>query len=784
MAEELEEDIIIIEDSDAADEVVENNDSDSIENTKQKSKKPLIFIGIGVLVVIIITVIILLTSNDEEVVVNNDNLNNIDERLSEDTKKTIEPTKIESMIAKADYLYSSGSKTEALSIYEDIAHYSEAVSAYNLGVAQLKDSQYETALLSFQKAIQNNEKRCVSAINAAVCCLHLQKKKSFKYYIDLAYAYLAGERKSPLYSYYYTLINYYKQNYLAALASLKNSTTKEYINTQNSLSAKINVLFKNDYDAIENLENNIESHDDTPDDFSLGLLYARIGDLSLSKQYLQAAIVKNIEPAKAQLALGLINLKAGQIKDGAKEIDNVTDMFEDEIYKYYPIKVTLKDSLFNVDKAQERYRNISLKSKRIIYQKIFYFSPYKVFNANKTISDIQKGNANIYINNVDSAKLYLRKSVSSSNVNIGIVQAINEALSFKLRKANALLQKLVKIQPKHSILHYNLALTYAQMGDMLNAHKHFIRSYNLDAKNYISGIYAVMTSQLINKQSPKLLEIIKDSIAHEEFNESIDLYKTLLFISQNDYISTADWLHNTYKKKPLYLALDIIIALEQKNKSIAKNSANKLTIMLPDEIVPHMLYIDAYFGDLKVKEYANKVLNYLKNQKLSFADLYYGPYITRYLYTQQTLITGRLYFLREQLKNVLSTTTNDTRDLTSVLALTSLYDKAFEESYTLYNTLIDDLKIRDPYTLLLGAIASISAGHNANAIALLELAKRKDTNNFESRYALGLLYLEIKNNKGAVIQFSRIEKNNFSSEYFNFEVDLQKLLFEKEKRVK
>ena len=42
-------------------------------------------------------------------------------------------------------------------------------------------------------------------------------------------------------------------------------------------------------------------------------------------------------------------------------------------------------------------------------------------------------------------------------------------------------------------------------------------------------------------------------------------------------------------------------------------------------------------------------------------------------------------------------------------------------------------------------------------------------------------YLELQNNKGAVTQFSRIEKNNFSSEYFNFDIDLQKLLIQKQK---
>lgn len=778
MADELEEDIIIIEDSDAASDGDASDKSAAKESSPSSNKKKLILIAVGagvVLIALLAFVLFKVFKKHDEIPVAN-----IEEKVEKPITEPVEPSKIENMIAKADYLYSTGSKSEALFLYEKIALYSEAVSAYNLGVAQLKDAQYETALNSFQKAIQNNEKRCVSAINAAVCSIHLGNEENFKYYIDLAYAYLPQERQSPLYSYYYALINYYNGNYLEALSALKNPTTQEYMKIQNDLSAKINALFDNDLSAIESAEsNNLPAND-----FSLGLLYARVGDLTLAKIHLQNAIRNNIEPVKSQIALGLINLKGGQIQDAAKEIENATDMFGEKVYEPYPIKVTLKDSLFNQDQAQKRYRNLINESKYINYQKIFYFSPYKMFNANQTISYIRKGNANIFIDNVDSAKEYLLKSSSSSNVNVGIVNAIKKALSFKLREANEILQKLVEIQPKHSILHYNLALTYAQMGNIVDANKHFLRSYNLDAKNYLSGIYAVMTSQLIDKDSTKLLSIIRDAIAHEEPSEDIDFYNTLLFFAQDNTLAAANWLEKNYQQRPIYLALDIIIALKQNNTAAAQKSANKLLLLLPNEILPHLMYIDANFNKKGQKEYAREVMNYLKAQKFSFNDLYFGPFVTRYLYIQQNLITGKLYFLREQLKQVLESTTEQPHELTSALALASLYDNAYEESYSLYNNLIDSLKVQDSQTLFLGAVASTAANHHENAIALLELSKLKDSNFLESRYALGLLYLEIKNNKGAVAQLSKINKNNFNSEYFNFSIDVDNLMNEKNKTQK
>ena len=312
MASGLEEEIIIIEDADAA--TNESSDAASQATPKDSSplnKKKMLLIAGGasvLLVVVGVTLYFLLQKSSpesEEI-----STQNIEEKLDKPTEEPVELSKIENLIAKADYLYSTGSKSEALSLYEKIAHYSEAVSAYNLGVAQIKEAQYETALASFQKAIQNNEKRCVSAINAAVCSLHLGDTKSFRYYIDLAHAYLPQERSSPLYSYYYTLINYYNQNYLEALSALNNPTTAEYANTQNSLSAKINALFENNIKAIESLEKSNSAEND----FSLGTLYARVGDLTLAKKHFQNAIKQGVEPMKAQLALGRIKIKSGQMQ--------------------------------------------------------------------------------------------------------------------------------------------------------------------------------------------------------------------------------------------------------------------------------------------------------------------------------------------------------------------------------------------------------------------------------------------------------------------------------------
>jgi predicted Zn-dependent protease len=780
MMADANEEIIIIEEGEVTDFQGTPKEEETVaKESFLKNKKLIIFGGAGalLLLIIIIALILIFKSSKEEKAPPSTTITTEKKEVKK-VQEPIEASKLENMIAKANYLYSNGNKEEALSLYERIALFSEAISQYNLGVAQLINKQYDMALKTFQKAIQNDEKRCVSAINAAVCSMHLGDKESFRYYIDLAYAYLPNEIDSPLYSYYYTLINYYNGNYLEALSALKNPTSNEYPDVQKHLGAKIDSLFENNNDAIETIKKEFDKRDA----FSLGLLYARVGDTVSARKYLEDAIQNNIEPAKAQLALGLVNIKAGLVAKGAIDIKTVTDSSPDEAYNLYPIKVVLKDSLFEPKKAQQLFKNKLENSKSLNYQKIFYFSPYKVFNADKTINYIRKGNANMYIDNIDSATEYLEKSASSSAVNYGIAKAIKKALTFRIREANEELDELVKLQPKHSILHYNLALTYAQMGNMHDAHEHFLRSYYLDAKNYLSGIFAIMTGQLINKEHTKLTSIIKEAMQQEEHDENMDLYKTLLNISENDLLSSVDWLDNSYKQRPLYLALDVIISQGLNKQDTAKASSKKLTALLPNDILPHMMYIDAHFGDLKITDYAKEVQNYLKIQKFDFNDLYYGPQIVRYLYIQQNLITGKLFFLREQLKHVLDATTENPYEIISALALASLYDKAYEESFTLYNQLIDELKIRDADTLFLGAVASIAAQHNENAVALLELSKLQDTDFLESRYALGLLYLELQNHDGAVIQLLKIGDNGFSSEFFNFEIDSDKLLYEFQKK--
>ena len=781
MAEEIQDDIIVIDEAEASGIEAQDVEEVSPKMSDAKKKKILLFGAGGLILILIIFIVVLLFMKLTSEPKSTDfSIEDIQSGLSKEIQKEIETSQLEKMITKANYLYANGSQDEALKLYKKIALYSEAISQYNLGVSQLREGEYDTALENFKNAIAKGEHRCVSAINAAVCSLHQKNEEQFNYYIDLAHAYLPYESQSPLYSYYYSLVNFYKGNYLESLSSLNHPSSEEYQVQSNKIKAKVDTLYGNYHQALSALE----SPSSVEDAATLGMLYANIGDMTLAKEYLREAITMNPESFKEQLALSYVYLKSGLHGDGGTLLRTITDMYGEEVYHVYPVNVFLRQSLFEPQSAQEHLRNKVLKSRNIDYHKLFYFAPYKVFNASKTISYIRKGTANMFIDDISSAKEYLEKSTQTSTINYGIAKAIQKALSFQLSEANSQLQSLHVKHARHSILNYNLALTYAQMGNFVSAHKYFLKSYYLDADNYLSGIFAMMCSQIISQPNPKLRAIIKENLMEEDDSETYLFYRALLNFSQDNFVATLPWLETHFKDRPIYLALNILIANKVGRKDRAIADAKKLVNLQHSDILPHLIYSDLIYSDLSNKAYAKALHSYLAKRKFNFNDLYHGPFITRYLYASTALITGTLYPLREQLRKELTATTQSPQSIIQTLALVSIYNKNFESAYLLYNQLIDEYKIRDSLTLFLGAVASIGAKHPANSIALLQLAKLKDPNNLESRYALGLLYLESKNNQGAGIQFQHIGNSGFISQYFNFSINTEKLLYEKRQKEK
>ncbi len=778
MAEEspddLSQEVVILEsdnnneeeEKEAIDKEIEDNDA----KIKEKKKKKLLIIviaTISLLLVVLVIVVIVVKMKHVVKPKQIDTTKIVQKLIKKENISPFSTSKIDKMIQKANLLYEQGEKPKALKIYEHIATYNEALSSYNIGVARMKENDYAQAIVSFKKAIENREQKCISSINAAVSALHLHKSALFKYYIDLAYAYLPDDANLPLYSYEMSLINYYKQFYYEALSSLEHPNNKSNVDKQRYISSKILAYIGNNTSAIDALLKINQGYTYFP----LGLLYAKIGDFAIAKKYLEKALSFTNTPLKIKMALALVESKLGNLTTSADILNEVYNQNKKVALSIYPIKAVLKYSLFDINTAQKEFQKSLYFNDKNTFGLIFYFAPYKIFDAAQSIEYIRKGGMNLFLDKLAPALNYLKASSSISKVNSSIVKGIKKALSNHVFQANKIFRILLKDYPSHSILHYNLGLSYAQMGNFRKAYKHFSKSYHLDNTNYLAGVFSIYCAKIIKKDVKKLSEDVKSSIAMDKNIPDTNLYMSMINLSENNQFSLSRWIETDKKDNPLNLVFDVIIAQKISNGKYFRKKSTQLQAMLPKDLISNIIYFNMKYGNENIKEYAKNIQLQFKDKKLDFSSFYYGAKIARTQYVKLLQISGLLYNERDRLKARLPLEKDDPIALTHTLAYLDIFSNNFEESYVLYNKLIDDFEQKDTTTIFLAAVAAIGAKHTANAIALLELSKIIDNTNDESRYALGLLYQEVKNFKGAIIQYKKIKDKNFKSKYFSFKIE-------------
>ncbi|HED7857965.1 TPA: tetratricopeptide repeat protein [Campylobacter coli] len=678
-------------------------------------------------------------------------------------------TRVDGMIQKANALYLKGEVEQALKVYEQIAVYNESVSNYNLGVSQMNEGKFDEAFDSFKKAIANGENQSVAAINAAVCALKLNDKEKFKYYIDLAQVYLPKEGKSKLYDYYLALINYYKGYYPEALQMFQRVNSEPYTDVAKYLSAKI--YAKMDFDAKSVQQLNTQGSFEPS--LSLGLLYARMGEYDKAKIALNTAMKIERDFNQSLSALTLIDIKTGDFQDMLLRLQDTYRNDEDKykILDRYKIKVRLNKELFNIAIAQRNFSNDILKKQKDQFDLLFYFAPYQVFDSKQASLYIKKANITNFVDDSSDGQSYLARSQALSSTNVKISNIINDALNQKLRLANKEFQALLEDYPEHSILQYNLALTYAQMQNYELAYKHFSSSYHLNPKNYLAGAFAMFCGKLSDNDTTKLYHEILDNIAADS-NFKANMQKNMLFLANGDYISMLPYLDENGQKTPLNLIFETIIAKNNNLNNQVDVRIAKLRSELPQDIVANILYFNSLNSNLNIKEYAQNAQIHFKNLQVDYRSVFGGSNIARELYVNLMHIAGLLNLERQKFKTLINTSKVKDEGMIQTLAYLDIFAQQYEESYALYNTLIDEYGAKDSRTLFLASVAAVGANNPNSAIALLQLSKLTDKNNKESKVALGLLYQEVGNYEAAMTQY-RTLPNDFKSEFFTFDIKNQ-----------
>ncbi|WP_086233933.1 tetratricopeptide repeat protein [Campylobacter devanensis] len=769
------EDIIPIESSD---ERAKEQKQETKEETPQESegakskfkltKKLLMLIGASILIfILLITALIAAFSGSDEPESQVIKLEEPKLITPPTITQKFQSSKIDSMLIKANKLYESGNKAEALKIYENIAVYNESLSNYNLGVSKMNQGLFKDAINSFKDAIANNENIAVSAINLAVCALEINDERLFEYYIDLANAFINRDSDVNLYEFYNALVNYYRGYYIEALHALDLSNSKYYTSQKEYLRSKILSYLHEDQKAIQAIKA-VEDYDIS---LPLGLLHARLGEYKEAKKYLNKALVDEKNAPSTYLAISLIDLKTGEFGSAAKTLKMLNDFNSTFVRDTYPIKTVLNPELFDINLAQNNYDLTKFFDQNSLYQILFYFTPYKAFNPKQTIEYIRKGGLSLFVDESSIADEYLETSGIVSKANVMLSQAIFKALNNKLREANSDFLEITKLYPNHSIVQFNLALTFAQLGDFAQAYKHFVTSYHLDPSNYIAGAYAIMAAKMIGRDAKRLTKEVMDTMDTDTNLDQDNIYKAMIQLTQGNQGALNDWLDKNYNESVLNIVFNIICAYITDRNDIVILATDKLNQKLPNDVLTNIIYSVTRFDVKNIKNYAKDIQVKFLTTKLDKGTLYGGATIIKTEYIKLLQIAGLLNIERESIIKDLKISSDNTKDILHTLAYLSLFTGHYEEAYTIYNELVNTEKEDDANTLFLASVASIGANHPDSAIAYLELAKLTNPTYSEARLALGFLYQEVGNIDAAITQYSGLGDSKYHSQFFTFRLE-------------
>ena len=763
---ELEEEFVTLDD-DEIDELFEDvpiADTDNLQ-TQKKDKKLLMLISILLIALVVVssTIYYLYTKKRQELQDLNQTRELIHDIESASSKKIDEDQNLtyEQRVSKdIKILLKEGKKSDALDLREELAIFNNALSHYNLGVAKLKAKDYEDAKKEFLNSLKSPRIKFESILNLAIISYYQKDKKSFIKYLQLSKRLLPSKRRSPLYSYYRFLIDYYGGFFAESLVPLHNQSSSYYQKEKNHLIIKLSTLVHNFNEAILTAQKS----DDPKYNFPLGILHAKIGDFEVASKYLNQSIKDGYFRLQSQIALSLVDIKTGMFEKSSKLLKKANDTNESKASNLYKIVVVLKESLFDPLWAQKEFQNRIFLDELTRISLLLYFAPYKIDKPQLSSSNLQKGVKNIFINNFKPALSALSNSKELSSANFLAIKAIKESLNGSLIKAKEIFKEAIKSYPNSSELHYDLGLTYAKMYQFQKALKEFSKSAVLDRNNLLSQTFAYFCKRALHQEGKDELQKLRDRFLKSNKSEyDINRALALLSVSSSTFDESKFKLKESIFDKVILLSTSSLMGKNQEYKNLAKQIKKDA----PDDIVAEILELDASMHNKDIKRYAKQIQERLIVKRLKSGEFGSNATLPRELFTRMLSIAGIVYQFRDSVKKELESDPQNI-GLLQTLAYSDIYLKNFDEAYKIYNHLIDDLKQDDSHTLLLGAIASIGAKHHANAIALLELSKLQNRTNFESRVALGLLYLENKNLEGASIEFKKIGDIGFKSQYFDF----------------
>lgn len=686
-------------------------------------------------------------------------------------KKTVLHTsnsQLTGMITKAQLLYETGARLQAIDILDEVAVFSKSLASYNLGVIYMKEKNYDKAIASFKSAISDGDDISVSAINI-MASMYKKGSHPSSVIAETSEVNLSKIITAPVYSYAYALNKYYNNKYFETLSPLINATSENFNAPRYRMLANMYVLFNDPRNALKYL--NMVKNDN--DYLAIGKLHARLGEYEKAREAFLAYMKTHPQNFEVRIATEILDLKDSNYKAAAAFLQDITNSSKATRYaqQNYPIKIMLRPSLFNVHIQQEDFWHRAVTGSELSYSLLFYYAPFRVFNAENALNIISDGALRAHFGNIQEAKDILEVGDKVSAMNLTILDSLRQLASHDIRDALKIMKTLSDNNVNHPSLHYNLGLIYAQMERYEEAYKHFIRAYHLAPNDFLSAAFAVVSARLAYMDTGKLLENISRDFNNSDFKGTErEFMRSLLFYLNGNLADDLAWI-NRGLKTPIYFALKAVFDIGNNKPKALVDDFKILLELRPKDVVTDIMYVYAKNYKDGLKNASLEIQTIFRNNELSLNTVLFGPSFGRYIYVYSAFLSGTLSRVEQKLNERLIATGQNANGIMQALALAHLYNKKFAMSFSIYNDLIDNLHEDDERTKFFAAVAAIGARDLDNAVPLLQISKMQSKSNLETRLALALIYQEKNRYSEAGKLLSIIGERDFRSHYFDFYID-------------
>lgn len=336
-----------------------------------------------------------------------------------------------------------------------------------------------------------------------------------------------------------------EQKYLEAIITTARKK-KNLSETSKRMLADTFILLKEYEKALRVLDSLQISYD-----LKKALLYLKLQNYTKAEALLERAYKDELNETRIDEILWFMIYRDLKANNLTKLQDHLTILDERklrfEVNKKMPLKISFNEYKYL---NSEYLKFVTRYSKKRQADMVFYFAPFIFSDNEEIIYDSSKG----FIFN---SKQNLQSLENMVRYNSKFINIIKDDPIERVQK----LKHLVSKRDQKSYVYYNLALSYAQIHDFVNAHKFFMKAYKLNPGNKLYAVMTLISADRINI-TVKDKSYIQNSIhsnngLYNYFGKH--LYK--LFINQKYSVKEKP---KTYKKTILHNAIQLLYKIENK----------------------------------------------------------------------------------------------------------------------------------------------------------------------------------------------------------------------------